>query len=243
VWHRTDDGFRNHAKVRKAARLEPMSIGFWTLIGTNVSEALTDGVISVDMIDDAAHTLSMRPAMVGRCMDALVESGLWHNADTVKRCDRCKPMVRRIEPGGALFHDWLDYHPTHDETLIPIDRLRWERKQDLLHNQRLCKAVVARDGERCRYCAIEVDFKNRRGATGGTYDHVDPNRLKAGDAGYGNTLENIVVACRRCNGQKRNRTPAEWVAAGGRALLPVPTPYDLTAIEPGYDRDQDGIRS
>ncbi|HMJ16556.1 MAG TPA: hypothetical protein VK524_34315, partial [Polyangiaceae bacterium] len=46
--------------------------------------------------------------------------------------------------------------------------------------------VQARDGSNCRYCAITVNWKDRRGPSGGTYDHVDP----AGTA----TPENIVIA-------------------------------------------------
>jgi len=243
MWHREDDGFHSHGKTRKAARLEPMSIGFRALISTMASEALTDGVVTPDMIEDASHTLSLRPMSRQRCVQALVESGLWHDATTIKKCDRCKHMAKRIDPAGAYFHDWLDYHPTHDETLIPIDRLRWERKQDLLHNRQLCKQVVARDGERCRYCGDPVDFKNRRGPKGGTYDHIDPHRLKAGDPSYGNTLSNLVVACRQCNGRKKDRNPKEWVAAGGLPLLPEPEPYDLSATESGSERDQVGTES
>ena len=54
--------------------------------------------------------------------------------------------------------------------------------------------VLARDGHRCGYC----------GKPASTIDHVLPR-----SRGGGNTWENTVAACGRCNGRKGDRTPAE----------------------------------
>jgi 5-methylcytosine-specific restriction endonuclease McrA len=54
--------------------------------------------------------------------------------------------------------------------------------------------VLARDGHRCGYC----------GKPASTVDHVLPR-----SRGGGNTWENTVAACGRCNGRKGDRTPAE----------------------------------
>jgi len=54
--------------------------------------------------------------------------------------------------------------------------------------------VLARDGHRCGYC----------GKPASTIDHVLPR-----SRGGGNTWENTVAACGRCNGGKGDRTPAE----------------------------------
>jgi len=59
--------------------------------------------------------------------------------------------------------------------------------------------VLARDGARCRYCSLEDDL---------TIDHVVP-RTKGGL----DLLENLVVACRRCNSEKSNRDLDEFLAA------------------------------
>jgi 5-methylcytosine-specific restriction endonuclease McrA len=57
---------------------------------------------------------------------------------------------------------------------------------------KLRKLAFDRDGERCTYCADEVGpFE---------VDHVVP-RIKGGE----NILENVVVACRRCNRSKKDR--------------------------------------
>lgn len=63
------------------------------------------------------------------------------------------------------------------------------------------RQVRERDGDTCRYCETRVSWSDRRGPSGGTYDHVNP-RLDS-------TLDNIVVCCRRCNGKKGLKTPAQ----------------------------------
>jgi HNH endonuclease len=63
-------------------------------------------------------------------------------------------------------------------------------------------AATARDGERCVWC--------RRPCVGlvrATTDHVIP-KVKGGPS----WLENEVVACRRCNGERGHASPADWIA-------------------------------
>lgn len=59
-------------------------------------------------------------------------------------------------------------------------------------------AVMARDGEVCRYCRT----------TNGPWhlDHVLP-----ASRGGESTVENLVVACISCNLSKRDMTPDEWL--------------------------------
>jgi 5-methylcytosine-specific restriction endonuclease McrA len=56
------------------------------------------------------------------------------------------------------------------------------------------RGVFIRDGHTCQYCG--------RGAE--NVDHVVP-RSRGGEHSW----ENVVAACRRCNGRKRDQTPAE----------------------------------
>jgi 5-methylcytosine-specific restriction endonuclease McrA len=56
--------------------------------------------------------------------------------------------------------------------------------------------VFHRDNHRCQYCGIGGDRL--------TLDHVLPRSRGGGDS-----WENIVTACARCNHQKGNRTPRE----------------------------------
>lgn len=56
--------------------------------------------------------------------------------------------------------------------------------------------VYARDGERCQYCGDTDDL---------TCDHIVP--LVRGGT---NELENLTIACRRCNSSKGHKLLSEW---------------------------------
>jgi len=86
------------------------------------------------------------------------------------------------------------------------------------------RAVLARDGERCAYCAGRAD----------TIDHVVP-RSRSGPHAW----ENVVAACARCNHRKADRLLSElgWelgftprapgapLAAHGHVAVPDWEPY------------------
>ncbi|MBW3610256.1 MAG: HNH endonuclease [Actinomycetota bacterium] len=74
------------------------------------------------------------------------------------------------------------------------------------------RAVFARDGSRCQYCANPAE----------SIDHVVP-RSRGGQ----HVWENVVAACRPCNARKRDRMLAET----GMVLHRRPTaPRELTWI-------------
>lgn len=107
-------------------------------------------------------------------------------------------LLEQIE-GGYRVVGYLERNPSRED----VQELRGKdvRKHALHRDRELVAAIRERDGNVCRYCGIEVDWTDRRGSKGGTYDHVDP----AGD----NSLENVVVACRGCNAIKGKRTPSQ----------------------------------
>jgi hypothetical protein len=61
--------------------------------------------------------------------------------------------------------------------------------------------LVRRDGARCLWCGRAFS-----GLVGATTDHLVP-KVKGGPS----WLENEVVACRRCNGERGHRSPADWL--------------------------------
>jgi hypothetical protein len=63
-------------------------------------------------------------------------------------------------------------------------------------------AAAARDGERCVWCRRPCTTLVRP-----TTDHLIP-KIKGGPS----WLENEVVACRRCNGERGHASPADWIA-------------------------------
>ena len=94
-------------------------------------------------------------------------------------------------------HDWYEYSGRLIERKKDEKEYK-KRRYDLYNDMRVIKEVRARDGNTCRYCGCTVNWADKKGKTGGTYDHVNPN----GD----NSTDNIVVACRSCNSKKSNRT-------------------------------------
>ena len=63
-------------------------------------------------------------------------------------------------------------------------------------------AIMERDGSMCVWCRRDIDTD----LVAATTEHLVP-RIKGGPS----WLENEVAACRRCNGERGHRTPAEWI--------------------------------
>ncbi len=175
--------------------------------------------------------LKIAPEVVGPSLDAVsIEADfLWNSAHrymaksgldgvmpknrlalaTVRRLSQAKidrALAELITEG--LFEDLDDkIRSTHWEQ-PPVDvwtdgtkRMRWQRGKALLRDSALCQRIKDRDRNLCRYCGERVNWNDKRGRLGGTYDHVDPDGS--------NDIENVVVACRRCNGTKKDRTPEQ----------------------------------
>lgn len=104
-------------------------------------------------------------------------------------------LVHEDESRVDVVLEWDDWQvePTSDP--------RAAKRMALHRNRGLRAAIRERDRDRCRYCNAVVNWLDRRGTLGGTYDHVDPD---------GPTDEtNLVVACRGCNSRKGSKTPSE----------------------------------
>jgi hypothetical protein len=197
VWFKVDDKLHDH---RKTWGIDCAAVGLWTMAGSWCGANGTDGFVPEIVVSRWSKHWQ-------RLAADLVTRGLWAEANQ----DGQK---------GWEFVNWSEYQPSRVETAVPLDRLRWRRKQALKKNRVLCDQVVARDRNQCRYCGERVSWADRKSPKGATYDHVDPD----GE----NELDNVVIACRRCNGRKKDRTPHE----AGMPLLPVPAPYDPVPGEP-----------
>lgn len=143
---------------------------------------------------------------------------------------------------------WIELNPGAE--VWQDDTLRWRRQRNKeLHApklEQLREKIRKRDRNLCRYCGRRVKWGANNAPHGATYDHVDPDE--------GNTLSNVVVACRQCNGRKKDRTPEQWIEedpAQGLSLLPAGTtadqvaavqiardgpPQGPTQVEPRFDR-------
>lgn len=222
MWFKVDDGWVDHAKTRRATAL---GRALWIVAGVKCAQTSTEGIVSDVLLNDCLHFAQV-PREAAR---ALVRCGLWHDSRTIQSCPGCLQRADgKLPRGSFVFHDWHDYQFSRDEAKIPEARAKKMKRRDLSRDRVLCDRIQHRDGMLCRYCGIRVSFKDRRGPAGATYDHVDPDGP--------NTFENVVVACRHCNGIKRDRTPEEaempllpprtmWTKSG--LVYPTPGPENL----------------
>jgi hypothetical protein len=160
---------------------------------------LTDGYVPELIFRDIVRSPKWRDALTG----AAGGTPLVH-----KPGDKCACMINPVAwPDTAAdyyLHHYLMWNPSREESDVA------RAKAAELRDRELLAIVRKRDRGRCRYCAVPVNWADRRSGLGGVYDHVDP-ALAAGAA-------NLVVACRGCNSRKGHRTPD----GAGMTLLPVP---------------------
>lgn len=198
-------------------------LAIWTATATSCGAGNTEGVIAGAVVLSFSRQLMIRREVADAAVQALVDARIWHDAKALRRCDDCQDHVAELElgrlaAGTYLWHGWGRQQFSKMVAKDPVARSRDAQTKDLHRNhQDILRAVRRRDGARCRYCAEVVDFRARRGPRRGTYDHVIPDG--------GNSMGNVVVACGHCNGDKKDRTPEEWMAdpeSNGRPLLPSP---------------------
>ncbi len=164
---------------------------------TSMPVALDEKVLVLNRMYAAVRIVSARRAFVMLFKDIAeviaVEDGRYTNYDFTSWAD-ISSLQREFEPDA---HTWV--RTTRMTIAVPkIIRLFGYDKlprQDVKLNRR---NLYARDGNRCQYCGKTFSTKEL------TIDHVNP-RVKGG----GNTWENLVCACVRCNAKKGGRTPRE----------------------------------
>jgi 5-methylcytosine-specific restriction endonuclease McrA len=216
TWFMVDDGWPIHSKVRRAG---PDGRSLWMTVGPLCAREDTDGFVDPFMLRDSWGALSGVKSWRSAAKK-LVESGLWHDHVTIESCERC---LSTTEPAGGLkegwfyFHDWEDYQLKKDGKRDSIARKRNLRKKHLHQKEegkRIKAAVITRDQGLCRYCGVYTsdNSNDHRSRNAREIDHVDP-------FDWVNSEENCVVACKVCNGRKKDRTPEE----AGMVLLPVPS--------------------
>lgn len=191
-WVRLDDEFAEHPKVTGVGPLAGM-MQVAALCYCN--RFLTDGFVPKGQVPklvsfDGYAFNGVQVTWQGVLQDLLVAE-MWSEVD-----------------GGYLVHDYLEYQPSRDEVMR--SRNASTDRKELRKDPELLAAVKERDRDHCRYCGRQVDWLDRRSARGATYDHVVP--------GGGNSLDNLVVACRECNNRKNNRTPQQ---AGMDLMEPI----------------------
>ena len=212
AWIESHQELKDHPKTRKLARqlgiTVPAAIGHLHCLWWWALEYAQDGDLSEYDAEEIGYA-GMWEGDADQFISALCQSGFLDEAGN---------------PGDYGLHDWTDYAGR----LIDLRAFRSQRNK-LHRDADLTKAIRKRDEDRCRYCGIAVSWKDRKGPSGGTYDHVDPR----GD----NSLENVVIACRSCNSSKQQRTPqAANMELHPPGIYPESTPPGQIIYPPGVDK-------
>lgn len=228
-WVRLDDRWRGHEKMLHAIHLagSPLVKWLWVEALSECNDHRTDGVVKVYRYAGICDSAGVPKSKRDPFRTALVVSGLWHDAETVRRCRTCVATLAHhghtLAEGDLYHHDYDDKQKTKKDQETPELNRKANQRLALRRDERLCQLIYERDAGLCRYCGVRVTQKinDHRSRSRLTRDHVDPACFDPND---GNTLENVVIACAHCNETKGERTPDE---AGMPLLPPGTTAHDV----------------
>lgn len=174
--------FRAYAEALddpKIQRLHPTLFKGWFNILCVACQ--NDGLLPSN--DDIAFKLRISAQDAAQMMDELTLAGLID-----------------IDPrGGRTPHNWNGRQYVSDSSAERVRRYREKRKALGMHTSsdysRYRPELIARDGEACVYCASERNL---------VVDHMHPV-----DQGGTDDIDNLALACRKCNAGKSGRTPEQ----------------------------------
>lgn len=199
TWFKLSDDFGDSDRYRLAGK---DGRALLLHVGLECARRDTDGRIPAIRLSEWITAAEVKRASPAR----LVEVGYWHDQKTLTNCSQCQADIEdlsvELASGDLYWCNWradqLDAKGKND----PLHRKRQNRNRAFRKNREYVAKVRERDRDLCRYCGVlTVVGADHKSPTAATFDHVDP---------FGaNTPTNVVVACRRCNGIKRDRTPTQ----------------------------------
>lgn len=113
----------------------------------------------------------------------------------VCHCRRALTLVL-IGKAEVIVDSQAEIHTSSGSIPAPsVVRMRYQVKRPMPTLRLSRHSVLARDNYQCQYCGVRRDL---------TIDHIYPKWM-----GGGNTWENLVTCCRKCNLKKGSRLPEE----------------------------------
>ena len=97
--------------------------------------------------------------------------------------------------------------------MVSKEQREWANQQrNDTRDSKLVVPIRERDGDACRWCGHVVYWNDKRGARGGTYDHLHPGVAAK-------SPDDMVVSCRGCNSSRKDSQNADNDLS---QLLPAP---------------------
>jgi len=159
--------------------------------------SLDDKVLVLNRLYRAVRVVSARRAftlLIGDRAEVIaVDNGSYLNYDFESWADVAR-LQKEFEPTA---HAWVRT-PSFEIAVPKIIRLLGYDKMPAQHVKLTRRNIFARDRNRCQYCGETFPTSEL------SLDHVVP-RVQGG----GNSWDNIVCACVRCNMKKGGRTPKQ----------------------------------
>jgi hypothetical protein len=193
-WLRVGDNAATHPLVMRVAGLPASdarsvneTFGFLIRVATLSAAHMTDSVVDMATVQ----------LMGGPNWEQTVRHATKLGLMTATKVDGAKAWILIDDP--ELFH------------IRKKADVKWDRQREHDRtNLDLTNAVLARDGDVCRYCDQVVNWADHKGGRGGTFDHRNPSTPA--------TLDTYVVCCRGDNRERSNYSDADQ----RRPLLPPP---------------------
>ena len=190
-------GRREKAARETAARLHERYTADGGLVAPAGASALDARVLVLNRLYMAIRVVSARRAFSLLVRDIAevihVEDGQYANYDFLSWTE-ISELQREFEPDK---HEWVRTVRLH----IAVPRIIRLYGFDRLPKQRVTlnrRNLFARDGNRCQYCGVRFRTSEL------SIDHVVPRAQDGGE-----TWENLVCACVKCNLRKGGRTPEQ----------------------------------
>lgn len=224
AWLKSSDAAANHPVVLNALEMEDSDdrilnelFGFVWRCATQAAAHEKDYIVTVGTARQLAGSIDRFHTL----SKAATFCGYW--TEVMVTLDGQERKAFKLVEDEDLFH-----------MILKAERA-WaaQRKRDVRDPEKTVP-VRLRDGDACRYCTKTVSWKDRVSGRAGSYDHTHP-----GEEG---TAQTMVVACKECNGRRKNDPDSIW--------KPVPPPtnplygpetvahlakYGVT-VQPTYER-------
>ena len=134
-----------------------------------------------------------------------------------------KATVRRIKFADRIRKQDSERYertkPRRLELASKHSQIRRARKAKTEYDKGISKKSLRKlFGDQCHYCGITMDFAGTTKAAGYKDSHATIEHILPLSKGGTHTWDNVVLACRRCNISKHNKTSDEWTAHKEREI-------------------------